>query len=133
MNTHYGVVVFSGDPGSEHPDGDLRGHAPQITLIACGDETFCWGSLAGWTARNPLRLWETAEVLTRTCEEQTAMDETLAITDQPPNPPACLVSELRCLQDRYGPDTVRGVVGRLDDYGRLQPAADPPGQSRSAT
>jgi hypothetical protein len=44
-----------------------------------------------------------------------------------PEPPTCLVADLRCLMDRYGPDTVRDVVGRLDDYGRLQPEPLRPG------
>ena len=65
MNTHYGVLVFSGDPASEHPDGELRGQPPSLTFIACGDEDFCWERLARWTDTHPLRQWEEAEVLTR--------------------------------------------------------------------
>lgn len=65
MNTHYAVVAFSGDPAGEHPDEDLRGHGPSLTLVGCGPEAFCWQALAKWTERHPLRLWETAEVLAR--------------------------------------------------------------------
>lgn len=64
-NTHYGVIEFSGDPASEHPDEELRGHAPSLTLIAAGPEDFCWDALARWTKTHPLRLWETAEVVAR--------------------------------------------------------------------
>jgi hypothetical protein len=66
MNSHYAVVVFSGDPANEHPNEELRGHAPCMDLIACGDEAFCWDSLSRWTTTHPLRMWETAEVLVRT-------------------------------------------------------------------
>lgn len=65
MNTHYAVIVFSGDPASEHTDPDLRGSAPTLTFIACGPEDFCWQSLAEWTGKHPLRMWEDAEVLAR--------------------------------------------------------------------
>lgn len=65
MNTHYGVITFNGDPMSEHPDEDLRGHSPHIEFIACGPEQFCWEQLARWTAKHPLRMWEEAEVLAR--------------------------------------------------------------------
>lgn len=65
MNTHYGVLVFSGDPAEEHPDQDLRGQPPLMTRIACGPEEFCWAALEAWTAKHPLRMWEDAEVLTR--------------------------------------------------------------------
>lgn len=64
-NTHYGVIEFSGDPASEHPDEELRGQPPSLRLIAAGPEDFCWQSLANWTAKHPLRMWETAEVVTR--------------------------------------------------------------------
>jgi hypothetical protein len=64
-NTHYGVIVFSGDPAGEHEDEALRGHSPSLTLIGCGPEQFCWEALARWTAKHPLRLWEEAEVLAR--------------------------------------------------------------------
>jgi hypothetical protein len=67
-NTHYGAIVFSGDPACEHPEEELRGHRPSIDLIACGPEEFCWESLAAYTKAHPLRLWETAEVLARTVE-----------------------------------------------------------------
>ena len=65
MNTHYGVIAFSGDPANEHENVALRGSSPSLMLIACGPEQFCWDSLAAWTAKHPLRLWEEAEVLTR--------------------------------------------------------------------
>lgn len=64
-NTHYGVIVFSGDPAGEHPDVDLCGTGPSALFVACGPEAFCWEALVAWTAENPLRLWEEAEVLTR--------------------------------------------------------------------
>ena len=65
MNTHYGVISFSGDPAGEHKDEALRGHGPSLALIACGPEEFCWAMLATWTALHPLRRWEEAEVLAR--------------------------------------------------------------------
>lgn len=65
MNTHYAVIVFGGDPVGEHPDPELRGAAPSLTLVACGPEDFCWQALAEWTAGHPLRMWEDAEVLAR--------------------------------------------------------------------
>lgn len=65
MNSHYAVIAFSGDPAREHPDPELRGKAPHLRLIACGDESFCWAALTRWTAGHPLRRWETAEVLQR--------------------------------------------------------------------
>jgi hypothetical protein len=64
-NTHYAVLAFSGDPDEEHPDEELRGTGPSLTLIAAGDEDFCWESLARWTEKHPLRMWEEAEVLVR--------------------------------------------------------------------
>lgn len=64
-NTHYAVIVFGGDPGSEHPDEDLRGSAPSIFLLGCGPEDFCWGSAARWTAKHPLRMWEEVEIVRR--------------------------------------------------------------------
>jgi hypothetical protein len=64
-NTHYAVVVFSGDPASEHPEEDLRGGAPSLSLVACGSESFCWESIARWTTDHPLRLWEDVEILAR--------------------------------------------------------------------
>lgn len=65
MNTHYAVVAFSGDPAEEHPDAELRGTGPSLTLIASGPEDFCWDALAKWTATHPLHMWEDAEVLER--------------------------------------------------------------------
>lgn len=67
-NTHYGVVMFSGDPAGEHPDLDLRGRGPQLELIACGPEDFCWTALTEWTKRHPLRQWEHVEVVARSPE-----------------------------------------------------------------
>ena len=65
MNTHYAVITFSGDPEDEHPDIELRGCAPSMQFIAAGTEDFCWAAIISWTAHNPLRQWEQAEVLTR--------------------------------------------------------------------
>ena len=65
MNSHYAVIHFSGDPASEHPDAELRGQEPNLQLIGAGTEDFCWQALTRWTAGHPLRLWETAEVVTR--------------------------------------------------------------------
>ena len=65
MNTHYALIMFSGDPANEHPDADLRGQAPSATFIAAGPEQFCWDSLTQWTAKHPLRMWEEAEVVER--------------------------------------------------------------------
>lgn len=65
MNTHYGLIHFSGDPAGEHPDPELNGSEPGLQLIAAGSEPFCWESLAAWTARHPLRMWEMAEVVAR--------------------------------------------------------------------
>jgi hypothetical protein len=65
MNTHYGVIVFSGDFDNDHPDAELRGCAPRLTLIVCGDEEFCWKWLARWTMQHPLRRYESVEVLAR--------------------------------------------------------------------
>lgn len=65
MNTHFAVVVFTGDPLSEHDDPDLRGRAPSLDLIGSGSEDFCWEAAARWTASHPLRRWETVEVLAR--------------------------------------------------------------------
>lgn len=64
-NTHYAVLVFSGDLDEEHPDPDLNGSGPRMELIAAGPEDFCWQALADWTAEHPLRMWEDAEVLAR--------------------------------------------------------------------
>lgn len=65
MNSHYAVLVFGGDPAGEHPDEELRGSGPAMTFIAAGPAEFCWEALGRWTGAHPLRLWETAEVLTR--------------------------------------------------------------------
>lgn len=65
MNTHYALIMFSGDPACEHPDPDLCGSGPTATFIAAGPEDFCWEALAGWTAKHPLRQWEEAEVVAR--------------------------------------------------------------------
>lgn len=65
VNTHYGVLVFGGDPAGEHPDEALRCRPPTIEFICTGPEEFCWVVLTRWTAQHPLRMWETAEVLAR--------------------------------------------------------------------
>jgi hypothetical protein len=65
VNTHYAVIAFSGDPCGEHPDEELCGRPPSLTLLACGPEDFCWESLVKWTAKHPLRMWEDAEVVAR--------------------------------------------------------------------
>lgn len=65
MNTHYGVIHFTGDPVGEHPDPQLRGKGPSLELIAAGPEDYCWKALERWSASRPLRQWETAEVLAR--------------------------------------------------------------------
>lgn len=59
-NTHYAVLVYSGDP-----DGEQDGHGPEMTLIACGPEQFCWDSLSRWTDSHEMRRWEHGEVLAR--------------------------------------------------------------------
>lgn len=78
-NTHYGVIVFGGDPDNEHPDEELRGSAPSLSYIASGGEEFCWQALARWTQGHPLRLWEEAEVLAR--------DPSVVANLSPPEPP----------------------------------------------
>lgn len=65
MNTHYAVIAFSGDYDNDHPDPELRGCSPRLTLIGAGPEQFCWDALARWTINHPLRRDETAEVVTR--------------------------------------------------------------------
>ena len=65
MNTHYAVVSFGGDPDGEHPDPDLQGREPHLTVIACGTEQFCWDHADTWTSKHPLRAWEEVEVLAR--------------------------------------------------------------------
>lgn len=65
-NTHYAVIVFDGDFDNDHPDEELRGHAPSLSLIGCGPEEFCWEAVRKWTEKRPLRRNETVEVLTRT-------------------------------------------------------------------
>jgi hypothetical protein len=64
-NTHYALLLFSGDPGEEHPDDELRGLCPSTTLLAAGPEPYCWEAVLRWTEANPLRLWEHAEVVAR--------------------------------------------------------------------
>ena len=64
-NTHYAVLYFMGDYDNDHPDKELRGQAPSLTLIAAGPEDFCWDSLVRWTSTHPLRRDEHAEVLAR--------------------------------------------------------------------
>lgn len=75
--SHYGVIVFSGDPACEHPDEELYGKEPSLTFIAQGSEDFCWEHLARWTANHPLRMWEDCEVLARTRSRAIAHDESV--------------------------------------------------------
>jgi hypothetical protein len=72
VNTHYAVIVFSGDPASEHEDEELRGHAPSLRMVACGSEDFCWDALVNWVVAHPLRKWEDGEVLAREPEKVNA-------------------------------------------------------------
>lgn len=65
MNTHYALLAFSGDLDAEHPDEELNGRAPHLTMIAAGPEEFCWAALDRWLKKRPLRMWETAEVVAR--------------------------------------------------------------------
>lgn len=65
MNTHYALLVFGGDFDNDHPDVELRGTGPSVTLLGAGDEDFCWTAIATWTARRPLRAGEHAEVVLR--------------------------------------------------------------------
>lgn len=65
-NTHYAVLYFAGDFDNDHPDEELRGSSPSMTLLGAGDEAFCWKQCADWTAKHPLRRHEHAEVLLRT-------------------------------------------------------------------
>lgn len=64
-NTHFAVIYFSGDPGAEHPDPELNGKSPGLTLLAAGSEQSCWDAAREWTQVHPLRLWETVEILAR--------------------------------------------------------------------
>jgi hypothetical protein len=68
VNTHYAVVVFEGDPGGEHPDPELRGRGPRLTLIGSGSADFCWAVIGRWTSTHPLRRSEHAEVVARSPE-----------------------------------------------------------------
>ena len=68
MNSHYAVVVFEGDPASEHPDPELCGHGPRLTLVGAGSADFCWTVIGRWTSTHPLRQWEHAEVVARSPE-----------------------------------------------------------------
>lgn len=63
MNSHRAVIEFSGDPDGEHPDPELRGQSPLMTLIASGDEIFCWQQLRKYTQNHPLRTWEKGFIL----------------------------------------------------------------------
>ena len=54
-----------GPVGGAHPDEELCWQEPSLTLIASGPEDFCWESLAKWTEKHPLRMWEDAEVVER--------------------------------------------------------------------
>jgi hypothetical protein len=66
MNTHYALVVFSGDYDNDHPDPDLRGRAPDADLIAAGPEQFCWEAAARWTTKRPLQRGQHVEIVART-------------------------------------------------------------------
>lgn len=68
--THYAVIAFSGDPAGEHPDPELNGQPPSLKMVAAGPEQFCWDTLTRWTAKHPMRMWESAEVLKRTGIEE---------------------------------------------------------------
>jgi len=65
MNTHYAVLVFSGDPANEHPDEELRGSHPTMQILACGPEQFVIDAVSEWTLKHPLRTWERVEILAR--------------------------------------------------------------------
>jgi hypothetical protein len=64
-NTHYAIIVFSGDPAGEHPADELNGQPPSMNLIASGPADWCWEQIARWTTEHPLRMWEEAEVVER--------------------------------------------------------------------
>lgn len=64
-NTHYALLVFGGDYDGDHPDLDLRGAGPAVTLLAAGPEDFCWESAAEHARRHPLRRDEAVEVVAR--------------------------------------------------------------------
>ena len=83
VNTHYGVITFSGDPAEEHPDPELNGMPPSLELIACGPEEFCWQAIADYTSKRPLQEWQEAEVLVRDISlvEQQVMGAQLDATD----------------------------------------------------
>jgi hypothetical protein len=72
VNTHYAILVFDGDPAGEHPDLELRGRGPHLTLIGSGSEDFCWSAIAEWTGEHPLRHCEHAEVVARSPDMTTA-------------------------------------------------------------
>lgn len=66
MHTHFAAVYFDGDLSDDgHPDPELTGHGPQLTLVGVGDEESCRRALARWIETHPLREGEHAEVLTR--------------------------------------------------------------------
>lgn len=64
-NTHYALRVFAGDFDADHPDPALRGHGPDVALIACGPEDWCWRCIERHTLHRPLTRDETVEVVAR--------------------------------------------------------------------
>lgn len=90
LNTHYALVVFSGDFAGDHPDPDLRGTGPSATLIAAGPSPHCWRAAAAWTERCPLRRDEAIEVVLRdlqlVVDERHAADHPAPTTDADADP-----------------------------------------------
>ena len=66
MHTHFAAVYFDGDLSDDgHPDPELTGRGPMLTLVGVGDEEFCRRSIEVWVQAHPLRDGESAEVLER--------------------------------------------------------------------
>lgn len=66
MHTHFAAVYFDGDLSDDgHPDPELTGRGPMLTLVGVGDEESCRRALGAWIETHPLREGEHAEVLTR--------------------------------------------------------------------
>lgn len=63
--THYGVIIFDGDPGDTHPNPRFRGRPPYMLLAAGGSESWCWSALTALTREMPLVEGQHAEVLKR--------------------------------------------------------------------
>lgn len=66
MNTHYALLVWEGDFDGDHPDPSRNGTAPDVSLLACGGEDFCWEACEEWTEKQPLLRGESIEVVVRT-------------------------------------------------------------------